>query len=301
LLGMILFVTLLILYGFLESQSEDLKVFGPDVPLDGVAGKDMVLPCFIKPSTSAVNMRVQWSKLNVKDLIVHLYNNHQDRNEDQAQPYRGRTSLFKDELQKGNASLKLSALQVSDEGEYGCLIGDESWLDITAIYVRVKAQGSHPVIMMESYDNSGGINLVCESRGWNPEPVVQWLDTEGAPLPAEETQIHRDIEGFNVKRRITVHDCGDSNRFYCRLLQEYHMIEAEVIINSKVFSAWKWDISILVPACITAFGLIVSAAIFYKKELAEMRRFAEFVEMEKFVAPQKRRIEQKLAEMRRFA
>ncbi|KAF5902816.1 butyrophilin subfamily 1 member A1-like, partial [Clarias magur] len=107
----------------------DRIVTGPDVPLVAVVGKDLVLPCFIKPSTSAVDMTVRWFKLDEKGSLVHLYKNHEDRNEDQAESYRGRTSLFKDELQKGKASLKLSALRVSDEGDYRCFIEDKSWYD----------------------------------------------------------------------------------------------------------------------------------------------------------------------------
>ncbi|KAM9500197.1 butyrophilin subfamily 2 member A2-like isoform 1-T1 [Clarias gariepinus] len=152
--------------------------------------------------------------------------------------------------------------------------------------------------MMESYDNSGGINLVCESSGWNPAPEVWWLDSKGDPLPAEETQIHRETEGFSVKRRITVQDYSDSNRFYCRFLQNRHMMEVEVIINSKVFNAWKWAVGMSVPACITAVGLIITAAVFYKKVLVK----SDFEKvMKKIVGPQRRRIEQKLAEMKKSA
>ncbi|KAM9500198.1 butyrophilin subfamily 2 member A2-like isoform 2-T2 [Clarias gariepinus] len=118
--------------------------------------------------------------------------------------------------------------------------------------------------MMESYDNSGGINLVCESSGWNPAPEVWWLDSKGDPLPAEETQIHRETEGFSVKRRITVQDYSDSNRFYCRFLQNRHMMEVEVIINMLV-----------------------------KSDFEKV--------MKKIVGPQRRRIEQKLAEMKKSA
>ncbi|KAI5086583.1 butyrophilin-like protein 3 [Silurus meridionalis] len=210
---------------------EQLRVFGTDVPLVAIAGKDLVLPCYIKPSTSVVEMTVQWLKQETKHMLVHLYKDHEDRNEDQDQSYRKRTSLFKEELQKGNASLRLSDLRVSDEGEYTCFIEDESWSDGITFYVTVNVLGSHPVIMMESYDNSGGIYLLCESRGWNPEPEVLWLDREGAILPAEDTQIHRDTEAFNVKCCIIVHDNSNHNRIYCRLLQEGHMRETEIIIN----------------------------------------------------------------------
>ncbi|XP_058249974.1 butyrophilin subfamily 1 member A1-like [Hemibagrus wyckioides] len=257
----------LILFSFIESRSEHLQLVGPEEPLVAVTREDLVLPCFIKPNTSAVDMTVEWFKLNVEDSLVHLYKDHKDRNEGQAQSYRGRTSLFKEELQKGNASLKLSALRVSDEGEYKCLVEDKSWYDDITVDVIVEAQGSNPVIRMESYDNSGGINLVCESRGWKPEPEVLWLDREGVTLPAEDTQIHRDTEGFSVKRCITVYDYSDSNRFYCRLQQKHHMMETEVIINSKVFHAWKWNVGISVLACLIAVGLIVTAVVCHRKEM----------------------------------
>ncbi|XP_047669937.1 butyrophilin subfamily 1 member A1-like isoform X4 [Tachysurus fulvidraco] len=272
----------LILVSFIESRSESLQVIGPEKPLVAVAGEDLVLPCFIKPNTSAVDMTVEWFKLDVKDSLVHLYRDHEDKNEGQAQSYRGRTSLYKEELQKGNTSLKLSALRVSDEGEYKCLVEDKSWYDDITVKVIVEAQGSHPVIMMESYDNSGGINLVCESRGWKPEPDVLWLDREGVTLTAEDTQIHRDTEGFNVKRRISVYDYSDSNRFYCRLQQQHHMMETEIIINSKVFGAWKWIVGISVSACLIAVGLIVTAVFYHKKEMQkqskEMKKEKEYKE-----------------------
>ncbi|KAM9500078.1 butyrophilin subfamily 1 member A1-like isoform 1-T3 [Clarias gariepinus] len=273
---MIICVTLLTLYSFIKSQSESLKVFGPEAPLDAVRGKDLVLPCFIKPNTSAVDMTVEWFRLDLSvNSEVHLYRDHEDRNEEQAPFYRGRTSLFKEELQNGNASLKLLAVRVSDEGEYKCLIKNKSWSDDITIRVIVEAQGSNPVIRMESYDNSGGINLVCESRGWNPEPEVLWLNSEGDTLPAEDTQIHRDTEGFNVKRQITVHDYSDPNRFFCTLLQKHHMMKIEFIIDSKVFEAWKWNVGILVSACVITVIVIVTAAIWCKQDILKQKHNTE--------------------------
>ncbi|KAM9501496.1 butyrophilin subfamily 1 member A1-like [Clarias gariepinus] len=268
---MFLSVIVLILYSFTESKSESLKVFGPEVPLHAVAGEDLVLPCFIKPNTSAVDMTVKWFKLEAGVSAVHLYKDHQDRNEKQAKSYIGRTSLFKEELQKGNASLKLSAIRVSDEGEYTCLIEDKSWSDDIAVHIFVKAHGSHPVITMESYDKSGGINLVCESRGWNPAPEVWWLDREGDTLPAEETQIHRDTEGFNLKRRITVHDYNDSNRFTCRFQQANHMMKTEIIINRNVFHFWNWVVGISGLAYLIAVGSIVTTVVCLQKGKKKMR------------------------------
>ncbi|XP_060736183.1 butyrophilin subfamily 1 member A1-like isoform X1 [Tachysurus vachellii] len=277
-------VTLLTVYNFMESQSEQLQVVGPEAPLVAVAGEDLVLPCFIKPNTSAVDMTVEWMRIEEVASLVHLYRDHEDRNEDNLQSYRGRTSLFKEELQKGNASLKLSALRLADEGKYKCLIEDKSWYDDITLHVIVEVLGSHPVIMMESYDNSGGINLVCESRGWKPEPDVLWLDREGVTLTAEDTQIHRDTEGFSVKSRITVYDYSDSNRFYCRLQQKHHMMETDIIISSGVFGVWKWAVSISAVACLFLVGLILTVFFGYKKvsELQQEKQYAELLKKKMF-------------------
>ncbi|XP_027034095.2 butyrophilin subfamily 1 member A1-like isoform X3 [Tachysurus fulvidraco] len=274
---MFICVTLLTLY-FMESQTEQLQVVGPEEPLVAVAGEDLVLPCFIKPKTSAVDMTVEWMRIEEVASLVHLYRDHEDRNEDQVQSYIGRTSLFNEELQKGNASLKLSAIRLADEGEYKCLIEEKSWYDDITLHVIVEAHGSHPVIMMESFGNSGGINLVCESRGWNPEPDVLWLDREGDNLTAEDTQIHRDTEGFNVKSRITVYDYSESNRFYCRLQQQHHMMETEIIINSGVFGVLKWAVSISVVACLFLIGLILTV-FFGNKKASALQQEKQHVEL----------------------
>uniref|UniRef100_A0A3B4CUE6 Ig-like domain-containing protein n=1 Tax=Pygocentrus nattereri TaxID=42514 RepID=A0A3B4CUE6_PYGNA len=213
-------------------NTECLKVVGPAAPLLAVAGEDLVLPCSIQPNTSALDMRVEWFRVDVTDSLVHLYKDQEDKNEGQILSYRGRTALSKEELQKGNASLKLSAVRASDEGAYKCLVEAKSWYDDITVNVIVEVLGTHPVITIEGYDNLGGINLVCESRGWNPKPEVWWLDREGVTLTAEDTETHRDTEGFQVKHSITVYDSG-SNRFYCRLQQKHHMTERDIIISGK--------------------------------------------------------------------
>ncbi|KAL7875755.1 hypothetical protein AOLI_G00107180 [Acnodon oligacanthus] len=261
----------LILFVFMDSQSECLKVVGPTAPLLAVVGEDLVLPCSIQPNTSAVDMRVEWFRVDVTDSLVHLYKDQEDKNEGQILSYRGRTALSKEELQKGNASLKLSAVQVSDEGAYKCLVEAKSWYDDIIVNVIVEGLGTHPVITVEGYDNLGGINLVCESRGWNPKPEVWWLDREGVTLTAEDTETHRGTEGFHVKHSITVYD-SDSNRYYCRLQQKHHMKETDVIISGKVFHAWKFAVfSISVLAVISAVVFIVTVTCVCQKKAIQKR------------------------------
>ncbi|KAI4876036.1 hypothetical protein NFI96_025875, partial [Prochilodus magdalenae] len=117
-----------------------LKVVGPDAPLAADAGTDLVLPCSLQPKISIMDMRVEWIRLHLDDRLVHLYEGNEDRNQKQMETYRGRTALFTEELKKGNASLKLSAVQPSDEGFYQCAIESTSWYEGVTFFVQVKGK-----------------------------------------------------------------------------------------------------------------------------------------------------------------
>ncbi|RXN12765.1 butyrophilin 3 [Labeo rohita] len=131
-------LTLLIISGITDSRSEQYDVVGPADPVFVVAGEDVILPCSVKPSTSVVDMRVEWFRLDLKDSQVHLYDDHVDKYTDQSQFYRERTELNHQELQTGNTSLKLSSVRVSDEGLYKCFIQYKSWSDDATVNVKVE-------------------------------------------------------------------------------------------------------------------------------------------------------------------
>ncbi|XP_073721071.1 butyrophilin-like protein 2 [Misgurnus anguillicaudatus] len=133
-------VTLMIIIGITDSRADQFAVVGPVAPLIIVSGEDVILPCSLKPNISAVNMRVEWFRVDLKDSVVHLYEDHEDKNTNQLQSYRERTEVFKDELQKGNTSLKLSRVQISDEGLYKCFIQSKTWYDDITVDLRVEDQ-----------------------------------------------------------------------------------------------------------------------------------------------------------------
>ncbi|XP_030635141.1 uncharacterized protein LOC115816325 [Chanos chanos] len=251
---MLYFQTLVMIYSKVRTKTETLPVVGPDGPLVVEVGEDLILPCSLKSNISAVDMRVEWFRLCMSNSLVHLYKDGVDRNENQIQSYRGRTSLFKDELQKGNASLKLSRVQISDEGKYKCLIQSGNWYDDMTAEITVQVVGTHPVISMEGYSINGGLSLLCETKGWRPEPEVVWLDSEGTRLPAEDTETLRDTESFSVRHRITVQD---SNTYYCRVILGNHMKEIEIAISSSIFQFWRTrSIGIAVLGSVLGIGLI---------------------------------------------
>ncbi|XP_041960421.1 butyrophilin-like protein 8 [Alosa sapidissima] len=189
----------------------DFQVVGPKGPLSAVAGEELVLPCSLKPSTNAEGMTVEWFRLDQtgQSSSVHLYKDHTDMNTKQMPSYRGRTSLFKDELKKGNASLHLKQLRVADTGYYKCLIVSKDY-GYVSIQLNVIAVGSQPVISLDKVDGEG-FSLVCESSGWNPEPSVDWSDGKGRTLSADPTEWNSD--GFTVRRRLVV-EVGKEQRVH---------------------------------------------------------------------------------------
>ncbi|XP_029111836.1 butyrophilin subfamily 3 member A2-like isoform X5 [Scleropages formosus] len=228
---------LLLFHHILVSTTERFEVLGPSEPVVAVAGEDVVLPCYLKPNISAADLEVRWFR---KDFTgsVHLYREHQDQHESQIPNYRGRTSLFSEELKKGNASLKLTGVRTSDFGEYECFVQAPYWYDDRSIDVIIKAVGTQPVISIEGY-KEGGISLVCESKGWFPQPQVVWMDSEGHNLTAGPTETQRDSRDlFTVRRRAIVLE-GNSNSFTCRIIQQLvnEIKEVSTNIPGEIFQS----------------------------------------------------------------
>ncbi|XDV47033.1 hypothetical protein PO909_016781 [Leuciscus waleckii] len=249
-------LTLLLVSGITDSRSEQYEVVGPADPVFAVSGEDVILPCSVKPSISVVDMRVEWFRLDLKDS-VHLYDDHEDRNTDQIQSYRGRTKLIHQELQRGNASLKLSTVRVSDEGRYKCFIQSKSWSDDATVDVRVEAVGRPPVITVDGFDRSGGLHLQCESEGWYPEPDLEWLDSEGVSLSSETTETHRNTDRFSLKHTVIVYHSG---KIHCRVKRRHHMLETLINTTKNMFNSWRTSvilISVMVVLVVIA-GILIT-------------------------------------------
>ncbi|RXN12757.1 butyrophilin subfamily 1 member A1-like isoform X2 [Labeo rohita] len=244
--------------------TEQYDVVGPRDPVLVIAGEDVILPCSVKPSTSVVDMRVEWFRPDLKDSqLVHLYDDHVDKNTDQIQSYIGRTKLNHQELQRGDASLILSSVRVSDEGLYKCFIQSKYQYDDTTVNVSVEAVGRPPVITVDGFDHLGGLHLQCESEGWYPEPDIEWLNSEGVSLRSETTETHRDEDGFSVKQTITVHHRDD--KIHCRVKLKHHVLETQIITTSKRFSSWRTSIILISVFAVLSVTAGILIAVFAPK------------------------------------
>ncbi|XP_070841856.1 CD276 antigen-like [Chaetodon trifascialis] len=119
-----------------EESFVNLKV--EDAQVTCVSMESCVLPCSFQGGTDVF---IQWIQL-AGDKTVHTYYDNQDQLADQEQRFRNRTSLFKDQISRGNASLMLTRVEVQDQGSYKCytstINGDEE------SFINLKVEGAAP-------------------------------------------------------------------------------------------------------------------------------------------------------------
>ncbi|XP_031647409.1 butyrophilin subfamily 1 member A1 isoform X2 [Oncorhynchus kisutch] len=287
------FGILFISASLITTGSSEVQVVGLADTVVALAGDDVILPCSLEPNVSAEEMTVQWTRLYLRTTeIVHLYHEGRDSYVDQFPSYRGRTSMFHEELKNGIVSLKLNRVTLSDAGSYRCFIPTlTSQVKETTVQLIVGAV-SQPLISIVGI-NGLGVVLKCESGGWFPEPKMEFLDSSGTILPADgPPERHIDSEGlYTVRRHVTV-DQTDTNRFTCRVQQPEinHLKEIEIHVPDDVFpiltSSWN-PISIVVILAAVIVGVIASAGVYMwikhteDKLKRELKRDAQFVDIHK--------------------
>ncbi|XP_038839029.1 butyrophilin subfamily 2 member A2-like, partial [Salvelinus namaycush] len=123
---------------------------------------------------------------------------------------------------------------------------------------------SQPVISIDG-TKGWGVVLKCESGGWFPEPVMEWLDSSGTILPADgPPERHRDSEDlYAVTQHATVNKT-DTNRFTCRVHQTEinHLKETEIHVPDDVFP--KSQVGLIVGLSIAAVAVLAASAGVYK-------------------------------------
>uniref|UniRef100_A0A3P9DJV2 Ig-like domain-containing protein n=1 Tax=Maylandia zebra TaxID=106582 RepID=A0A3P9DJV2_9CICH len=188
--------------------SSESEVVGPHQPVVALVDDDVILPCHMEPAEDVTAEILEWTRSDMNPRFVHVWRSGQDLVNTRNPSYRGRASLFINELQHGNISLKLSKVKLSDEGTYECsfpLMEKKSFVKLVVGTSRYTGE------------NRGGVVLQCESAGWYPEPELLWLDGEGNLLSAGPTETLRGPDDlYTVSSRVTV-EKRHSNNITCRV------------------------------------------------------------------------------------
>uniref|UniRef100_A0A8C4WGC7 Butyrophilin subfamily 1 member A1-like n=1 Tax=Gopherus evgoodei TaxID=1825980 RepID=A0A8C4WGC7_9SAUR len=178
---------LYMLYVSLWFRDSQFTVAGPGHPVIASLGGEAVLPCHLSPRMSTENMEVRWFRSQFS-LAVLLYHDGQDEYGEQMPEYRERTELLRDHITNMSFSLRIRNIRLSDNGQYKCFFSPVSFISSVGL-------GSAPVISVEGHQD-GGIQIVCRSVGWYPQPKAQWSDLRGQILPSASEKIIQEANGL---------------------------------------------------------------------------------------------------------
>uniref|UniRef100_W5M7K6 Ig-like domain-containing protein n=1 Tax=Lepisosteus oculatus TaxID=7918 RepID=W5M7K6_LEPOC len=250
---MVLCVNLLLLL-FSVSRSEKFQVHGPAAPVVVSPSEDSVLPCYLSPDINAEDLQIRWS-FEGSAAPVCLYQNRRYHSDTQNPDYRGRTELFLEQLPRGNVSLKLTDVKLSDHGQYKCLVESVKHYGDTLIDLVVRT------VSVSLHSPGGGqTQLLCRSEGWFPSPAVIWTDRDGHDVTSlSSTTVERDSQGhLSVSSYIPVQQ--ESNIFSClvRSTQPKGDWESQIHISRDFFpgpSGW------MVALCVTAAVIVVASVL----------------------------------------
>ncbi|XP_008304151.1 butyrophilin-like protein 2, partial [Stegastes partitus] len=214
-----------------------------------------------------MTVTVEWARPDLDPRFVYVSRIGQELEKLKNPVYKGRTSMFTDELKHGNISLKLSKVKQADAGRYRCFIPER---DEDTFMELVVGAVSAPITTLAGTDGKGGVVLQCESAGWYPEPELLWLDGEGKLLSAGPPETVRGPDDlYTVSSRVTV-EKRHSNTFTCRVQQNninqsretrIHVADDFFIVQS---SSTSTTIGLAVGLVVSIVLLILAVVLFVR-------------------------------------
>ena len=86
---------------------------------------DAVLPCLISTKENITGKLFDWKKDGQKEVFMYDAGSHYNNGRTgQDEQFNGRVSHFQDQLQNGNASIKITKTKMADNGTYRCHFPD---------------------------------------------------------------------------------------------------------------------------------------------------------------------------------
>ncbi|KAG5283019.1 hypothetical protein AALO_G00037360 [Alosa alosa] len=231
-----------------------LKVVAPLNPVLGVVGEDLTLPCYLENNVSAVDMEVQWL-IERTNTLVHQYRRHMTNQTDEQLPqYRGRTSLFLEELQRGNISLKLRSVSLSDTNIYKCYVKEGPLTLEENVKVEIHEFGNEPETSAVSHNN-GSVTLLCVSTNWTTKPAIVWMDDKRNILAGDLEYCYSNDTTLYVQRSVTVQK-KHGYSYTCRVSYRHHSKEKLIEVERGWFDQPRDHWILFAPLCLVILILL---------------------------------------------
>uniref|UniRef100_A0A3B3DB65 Ig-like domain-containing protein n=1 Tax=Oryzias melastigma TaxID=30732 RepID=A0A3B3DB65_ORYME len=180
-----------------------------DIDVSCQFGETCVFPCRFSPGH---HILIHWH-LNLT-VQVHSFFDDQDQLGQQDQQFKGRTSLFLDQILEGNASLLLTGVKVKDEGRYQCYTSTMEE-DATKSYVNVKLTAPLQKINMTQTKNL----IICSSDEIYPKPHLSWsISPPSSRTFQNKTTVQKTEKHlYNISSSLTLSDSEEDLDHICTI------------------------------------------------------------------------------------
>ncbi|XP_045353780.1 butyrophilin-like protein 1 isoform X4 [Leopardus geoffroyi] len=247
-------------------SAEEFVVIGPSDPIVAVLGGNVTLPCHVSPAMDVENMELRWFRSKFSEAVF-IYKNQQEQKEEQLAQYTGRTSLVKDFLSQGEATVRIHKVQASDNGLYTCFFRKGSFYEEAGLELKVAGVGSVPQVHITGPEEDG-VRVVCTASGWFPKPQIEWRAANGEKFLTFSETHAQDTEGlFSVESALVVRDSSSGNMTCSVLNPVLDQKKAMAIFIPEPFfpQASPWKPAFIVSLVVLMLSLL-GAAYYIKTE-----------------------------------
>lgn len=242
-------------YGFLLilfSSSHFSAIANRDEEESCVYLGECVLRCSFTPGFDFDHPNIRWTKTE-GGLTVHSFHHGQSHEFDQYPIYSGKTSLFEEEINRGNASLLLKQVTVKDQGRYLC------WANGQVTFVNMKVFAPVSKVDVDLKDDK----LICQADYIYPQPAVTWTMDPEHPTKPDTSVFPSETGLFSVNSSVPLPRVP--YQYSCNVSTAYSWL-SKTYKSDKV--SYLWSYMLFSSICLF---LILSGAIITSKWIERNR------------------------------
>lgn len=142
--------------------------------------ENIVIKCHFSEVEGHANIYWYYYNKAGQHEVVHVFQNGEDNETFQSPAYRGRTQLFHQKIQHGDASLQLLGIQIPDAGQYRCFVKDDSGPAYDEASLKVNAPYSNGLLQITQDD--ADVSATCTFSGGYPQAEINWKYRNGRPV-----------------------------------------------------------------------------------------------------------------------